>query len=169
MVIHLRGAVFRGKVLIIGLGCVLRRDDGLGPYIVSLLHDLPEDVENKVRAVALPQLDIVLAPELNGIELLILVDARADERDDLTLVERIHPTVTPGVIHRISHMVDAAALLRLAHDWFGAAPECYMVLPKGYDFSFGEGLSDGAVRAAVNTISTIQGLLNIAIHPAIRS
>ena len=147
-------------MLILGIGCVLRRDDGLGPYVINQLNQLPEVAENTVRAVALAELDIILAPELNGVDLLILVDARADECDDLTLVERIHPTVTPGVVHRISHIVDAAALLRLAHDWYGAAPECYAVLPKGYDFAFGEGLSEKASLSAQEAVSRVQELLS---------
>jgi hypothetical protein len=46
-------------------------------------------------------------------------------------------------------------LLRIAIDWYGAAPLCYAVMPKGYDFSIGDVVSEKAQTAAAHASGKI--------------
>ncbi|MDO8674330.1 MAG: hypothetical protein Q7O66_23215 [Dehalococcoidia bacterium] len=46
------------------------------------------------------------------------------------------------------------------HDWFGASPACFLVSPKGYDFTIGERISAEALLAAGAARSHIMELLS---------
>ncbi|MCL5960124.1 MAG: hydrogenase maturation protease [Chloroflexi bacterium] len=147
------------KCLVIGIGNTLRGDDGLGPVTVAGLETMIAGGDSRVRVLALPQLDVLLAAEMSEVDTVIVVDAREDDNEDVVRVERVEPTPGPLVPHHTSHTIGAAALLRMAQDWYGSAPICYTVMPKGYDFSISENISDGARLAAERARDTIVEIL----------
>jgi hydrogenase maturation protease len=151
------------------LGNALRRDDGLGPAVVEALANGWEAGPRRVRTLVTPQLEIDLAAELADVAHLILVDARADDRPDDVIVERAEAR-SGSVAPHSTHAVGIPLFLELARDVYGAAPHCYLVMPKGHDFSFGEGLSERALanaalarRAVLDLVAELQAA---PVHPA---
>ena len=147
------------KRIIIACGNTLRGDDGLGPYIAECLQDMTGSDGVDLRIMSLPQLDVILASRLSEADLVIFVDARADDSEALVKIERIEPAAGPVTPLHTSHTISMPVLLRIALDWYGAAPLCYAVLPKGYDFSIGEVISGKALIAARNAMDKITKIL----------
>ncbi len=136
------------ECLVIGYGNTLRSDDGLGPYVVKSLTEKLENTGKNVRILSLHQLDISLSSTVSKSHIVIFVDARADDTSELVTVEKIKPAAIPLTPDSISHTINIPTLLRASIDLFGAAPQCYIVMPKGYDFSFGERISEKAIKSA---------------------
>ncbi len=134
--------------LIVGYGNSLRGDDGLGPLIADELHSLarPEGVDIKIMS--LPQLDILLVPQIKAADVAIFVDARKDDSDQWVIVKRIEAPSGPLRAGHTTHAVGIPVLLRMAYDWYGAAPSCYLVTPKGFDFSICDNISPQGLRSA---------------------
>jgi hydrogenase maturation protease len=167
------------RCIVIGYGNTLRGDDGLGPYIVEGLQDglfgfalrlhsrQAQDVAGRcgatVRTMILPQLDVTLAPQMCEVDMVIFVDARADDSEELVRTEQIEPTAGQVGPHHTSHTVSIPVLLRIALDWYGVAPLCYAVMPKGYDFSISERISPRARIAAAHARNRIIEILRT--HP----
>lgn len=147
------------KCLVIGCGNTLRGDDGLGPYIAEGLQDVVGSDGVDVRIMALPQLDVILACDMSEADIVIFVDARADDTEALVKIERIEPVAGPVTPQHTSHTISMPVLLRIALDWYGAAPLCYAVMPKGYDFSVGETVCDKARIAAAHARNNIIEIL----------
>jgi hydrogenase maturation protease len=143
------------KCLVIGCGNTLRGDDGLGPYLAETLRGAawPHDVD--IEITILPQLDIILASKVSEVDLLLFVDARADESEDLVKIEQVEPLASPVNLNHTSHTMSLSMLLRIALDWYGAAPLCYSVMPKGFDFSIGESISEGGRLSALHARNRI--------------
>lgn len=131
----------------------------MGPRVVEGLRSRLDLGAADVRLICLPQLDITLVPEIQAAETVIFVDARADESDDPVTTERIEPAALPVNPRHTSHTVGMQDLLRMALDWYGAAPSCYAVMPKGYDFSLSETLSPRAQEAAAHAQTAILEIL----------
>jgi hydrogenase maturation protease len=151
------------KALVIGFGNTLRGDDGLGPFIVEGLEDLRGSLNLDFRSIRLPQLDLILTPEIGSADVVIFVDARDDNDDDLVKVELIEPEEAVGGRGYTTHLTAIPGLLGLARDWFGKAPICYAVMPKGIDFSFGETFSPLAQGASALAREKIIDLLQSVV------
>lgn len=136
------------KCLIIGYGNTLRGDDGLGPYIVEHIQDAVAPYGATVRTMTLHQLDVTLASQIPEVDMVFFVDARADDSEELVRIEQIEPAAEPVGLHHTSHTISVPVLLRIALDSYGAAPLCFCLMPKGYDFSIGEIISPRARIAA---------------------
>jgi hydrogenase maturation protease len=143
------------QCLVIGCGNTLRGDDGLGPYIAETLQNMTDLYGVDVRIVAVPQLDVILASRMREADVVIFVDARGDASEELVKIERVEPAAGPVALQHTSHTISMPVLLRIALDWYGAAPLCYAVMPKGYDFSVGELVSEKAQTAAAHARNKI--------------
>ncbi len=96
---------------IIGYGNAHRRDDGIGPYVVEQLsRDLGRETGIALRS--LHQLDPVLAEELQGAEVLILVDATVEPLERGLRWTRVQPEqqVSPCGTHHLKPSVLAGLL-----------------------------------------------------------
>lgn len=147
------------KCVVIGYGNTLRGDDGLGPYVVEDLQDAVSLYGSAVSTMILPQLDVTLASQIPEVDIVLFVDARADDSEELVRIEQIEPSADPVGPHHTSHTISVPVLLRIALDWYGAAPLCYAVMPKGYDFSIGESISPRARIAAAYARNRIMEIL----------
>jgi len=151
--------------LIVGFGNTLRGDDGIGPYVASNLdiEELPPHVSTRI--LCLPQLDISLAAILPEVDVAIFVDARNDAEIQAVKIDQIvpsMPSVENSCLTHTTHSMDLSILLGLAATCFGKAPPCYLVQPKGYDFSFGEMLS---AKSHENVDQAIQAIYRIIRAP----
>ncbi len=148
--------------LVIGYGNTLRGDDGLGHCVAEGLQGVVSAYGRllDVRIMALPQLDVVLACQIGEADLVIFVDARVDDSEELVKIRRIEPAADLESRLQTSHTISSIpALLRIALDWYKAAPLCYAVMPKGYDFSIGETISAKARIAATHATTKIIEIL----------
>lgn len=136
------------RCLVVGCGNTLRGDDGVGPYVIERLREALGAEAANTRLMAVPQLDVTLVTEICKANLVVFIDARVDENRDAVTIARIGPAADPVTPYHTSHTLSMPVLLRLARDWYGSAPDCYAVMPKGYDFAVWDGLSDRAREAA---------------------
>jgi hydrogenase maturation protease len=146
------------QCLVVGYGNILRGDDGLGPLIAEQLADGLGAGNGALRIASLPQLDICLAPALRDADMAIFVDARQDAEDAPVKVERVEAREArnaPATTGHCSHDVGVVGLANIVQSLYGRCPECYLVMPKGFDFSIGAPVSRQGRRNAAQAIAVI--------------
>jgi len=137
---------------IIGYGNPHRKDDGIGPYVVEQIsRDLGKGTGIALRS--LHQLDPVLAEELEGAEVLILVDATVEPLERGLRWTRIEPErdLSPCGTHHLQ----PSLLAELLESLYQHTPTMWLVSVQGNDFGFGEGLSLEAQEKAERASSEI--------------
>jgi len=149
------------KCLLVGYGNPYRGDEGLGPHVVDGLRDTIQPYLSEVSIMTLTDLDVTLTSELCRTLLVIFVDARHDRSEELVRVKRVRPCAGSPARHPDSEPMSVPLLLRMALDRYGAAPRCYVVMPKGYDFSESELVSGKAEIAAVHAKNEIMEILEV--------
>jgi hydrogenase maturation protease len=145
------------RILIIGYGNPLRRDDGFGRVAAQRLRDL----------IAAPDVEIIdqhqLTPELmdpiSRAGRVVFIDARAGGAPGEVSVKPVEPAVEMGAA--FTHFATPAALLAGAAALYGGKAQGTLVTAGGLDFGIGEGLSE-PVQAALEVVlaSTIPLLLS---------
>ena len=137
---------------IIGYGNPHRKDDGIGPYVVEQLSaDLGKGTGIALRS--LHQLDPVLAEELQGAEVLILVDATVEPLERGLRWTRVQPK--QGLSACDTHHLQPEGLAGLLESLYQRSPAMWLVSVEGKDFGFGEGLSLEAREKAERASSEI--------------
>lgn len=123
---------------IIGYGNPHRKDDGIGPYVVERLSaELGEATGIGLRS--LHQLDPVLAEEVRGAEVLILVDATVEPLESGWRWTRVQPKKDLSACD--THYLQPSAFAGLLESLYKESPAMWLVSVQGNDFGFGEGLS----------------------------
>ncbi len=137
---------------IIGYGNVYRRDDGIGPYVVQQLSHQLEST-GKITFGSFHQLDPALAEELQGAEVLILVDATVEPLERGLRWTRVQPEqqLSPCGTHHLK----PSALAGLLEALYQRSPTMWLVSVQGEDFGHGEGLSLEAQEKAERASSEI--------------
>ena len=134
-------------LLVLGLGNVLLRDDGVGPAAIAWLRQT-RVAPPGTRLLDGGTLGLSLLPYLEDARRVILVDAVAADACAGTLVRLEGTDVGPAVAARLSpHQVGVADLLEGAR-WHGREPERLVLLgivPQSIEL--GVGLSDVVRRA----------------------
>ena len=132
------------RLLVLGVGSSLRRDDALGPAVAEALAaaPLPEGVATRPVHGLVPE----LAVDLAEVDAVWFVDAAADPTLAHPTWARVDPEgASPGTGG--GHALDPAALLAWTAAWTGRAPEAWtLALPAG-DFGLGEGWSARGARS----------------------
>jgi hydrogenase maturation protease len=147
--------------LVIGIGNVLRQDDGLGPKTVAFLDELSFDGYD-VGTIVIPQIDITLASTLASVDYAIFVDAGMNDSDDqIKIIPYEHAEHDSNLSHT-SHALSIPSLIEITSELYGRAPISYMVIPKGYDFSVGERLSPQAEANMLLAVNQIVELIGTA-------
>jgi hydrogenase maturation protease len=165
------------RSLVIGYGNPSRRDDGVGLAVVNGLRERlgrPPLVEGEdgydglggaVDTLFLQQLMPELAETLAEYDRVWFVDAHVGVLPDPVRRVSLHPNYDPA---SVSHHLKPEALLALARQLYGRAPEGELFSVRGFDFDFGEGLSDetaaGARKVVVELWSLIEGMQDDAGH-----
>ena len=126
------------RTLVLGWGNPARGDDGIGPAIVTALA--AANLESVDVAVDY-QLQIEHAADLAGYERVIFVDADRSGRCSVCFGRLTASHHRPAYT---SHALQPAAVLGLAEDLFGDAPEAWLLAVGGESFGLGERLSPGA-------------------------
>lgn len=174
-------------MLLVGYGNMSRRDDGVAGHILARLRqrmDLcPVELANDVRwsdeehvitedgPLGCPPVAMILlhqlAPELGealahfgGVVFIDAHVAGAATRDgqpwEPVFLQQIAAEYASGMV---THHLKPTALLALARSLYGRAPEGYVLSVLGYDFDFGEELSEQTSLLADQAVSQLWALL----------
>ena len=152
-----RSGVRAKRVLVAGVGNVLRGDDGFGPAVTELLGHLPEGVdviETGIGGIAL------LQELMAGCDGLVLIDAldRGDEPGTVTVIE---PEIPEAVHVPDVHLADPNRVLSMAKT-IGVLPDRVVIVgcqPVGMD-DLGAGLSPQVRSALPAAVARIEETVN---------
>jgi len=137
---------------VIGYGNTLRRDDGIGPYVVNRLNGILKH-EKEIRTLALHQLGPDLVEELRWAKLVIFVDATTNEVDWGWQWIKVEPELRD--LPYLTHYLTPQFLLGLLQSIYQQCPQTWLVSVHGQDFGFGKGLSLEAEKRAHGALSEI--------------
>jgi len=139
------GAKSAVGVLVIGYGNPLRSDDGLGWHAAEMLARDPRLSGADIRWQH--QLTPELAHDFSRVRLVVLIDVSVEQAPGEIAVRRLDGT--SGKAGTTStHHTDPAALVALARELWGAAPDVCMVSVGAGSLEVGEALTP-AVEAAL--------------------
>ena len=139
------------RVLVVGVGSDLRRDDGVGRVVAE---DIEERMLPGVVVRSVTQLVPELAEAMVAVDRVIFVDAALD----IAEVTVMRPE--PGRSDAGSHHGDAGSLLALAGLIGGPVPEAYVVSVPVADLGLGTGLTPACrsrVGLVVDTVAELAG------------
>ncbi len=117
---------------VIGIGNTLRMDDGVAAQVIAALPPIPN-----VAAIAVHQLTPEIALRLCDADRVLFIDAHYTERD--MAVRRVFPAPEPCIT---GHALSPQDLLGLAQVLCSRTPQAWLLSIPGYDFGFGETLSE---------------------------
>ena len=125
------------KILVIGYGNTLRRDDGLGRVAVQRIESLVQD--HAVKVMVVHQMGIELAEDLRDADLAIFIDAHVgDKPGTLKETEVIPDNAAP---ESFSHHLSPGVLLGCVEALYNTHPETVVYSIAADSFDYGEGLS----------------------------
>jgi len=181
----------RSKALLVAYGNLSRRDDGVAGHIVSRLRrrlGLNErELENDVRVSAAgevitedgpagyPRMQMILlhqlAPELGetlaSFDVVVFLDAHVQgaTTPEGDLWEDVHlQRIDAGLqTSMVTHHLKPSAVLALCRTLYGSEPEAYVLSVLGYDFDFGDTLSDVTSRLADQAVERLDAVLRAAL------
>lgn len=133
------------RLVVIGYGNELRRDDGVGPLVARAVADwrLPG-----VLALASHGLVPELAEHLSRAERALFVDAKRASR--LELAE-----VRPAPAAALGHAGGPGWLLSLAEEVLGRAPAAWLITVPAAEFGHGEGLTPLAQAGLAEALALV--------------
>ena len=139
------------RTLLIGFGNVYRRDDGVGYATVNAVRerlgrpplevddDGFDDLGHEVDTILLHQLVPELAENVAPYDRVIFVDAHVGHVPDLIYEEELDVCYRSATV---THTLHPCSVLALCEELHGHAPQGILLSIRGYDYEFGEGLSD---------------------------
>jgi len=134
------------RALVIGYGNPLRGDDAAGPEAARRLGDLG------FRALAVHQLTPELAEPIAFARAVVFLDADARVPAGQIAITPLAPAPPSAPLE---HHASPAALLRLARDVYGAAPDACLISLGAAAFEFGARLSAAAEQAVSHAIREV--------------
>ncbi len=142
------------KLVVIGFGNTLRRDDAVGYQIARQAERLWSP---RLRAIALQQLTPEVAAELAEADRAIFVDARPTACPLPVCAEEIEPLEQGSA--SLVHAITPRFLLGLCQALYGRSPRSWMIAVPALDFRFGEELSVIAQEGIPQALAVIETLL----------
>ena len=136
-------------ILVIGYGNTLRGDDGVGPRVAEAVAQLRLP---GVRTLTCPLLTPELADQISRAKKVIFVDAAVDPPKEVQW-RKLEPGETSQLM---GHAADPRAMLALARDVFGHAPEAWCLTIPAVDLSFSEIFSPEVQLGFVQAIKKIE-------------
>jgi len=142
------------KALVVGYGNPLRGDDGVGWVVAEKLREILPDKQVLIRTCV--QLTPELALDLSEVEVAVFIDAKCAE--PVGSVECVSVSPSP-VSQTFSHHFTPSTLLAYTQQFFGKAPQTFLVSVNGKDFGFQTQLSQPVQNAVPAVIKVVQDLL----------
>jgi len=135
------------KILLVGFGNPFRRDDGLGIKLLDLIDD-------KVEKLKVQELTFDMAEIFKDYDIVIFIDASI-EGDEISLKKITEEkTFSP-----LTHHTSCEELLSWTRTLYNKNPEFYLLSIRGYDFDFGEEISERALENLKKGLEFIKGFL----------
>ena len=159
------------RTLVIGFGNVFRRDDGagfavlkavrerLGRPLLSTEDDGFDDRGHQMDTILLHQLVPELAEEVVPYDLVVFCDAHIGHVPELVYEEELDVCYKSATV---SHTMHPCSVLALAEELHGRCPRGVLLSIRGYDFEFGEGLSDDTAALIPKAVDRIFSLADIS-------
>jgi len=156
------------RTLIVGYGNPYRTDDGVGYHVLREIarrlgrsplgpdDDGLDELGGAVDLVCLRQLLPELAEKLGSYDLVILVDAHTGVYDEALRCVVLEPNYAPSAF---THHMKPEALLGLATAFSETVPRSRLFSVRGYDFDFGEELSEQTKRLADQATQRIMDMI----------
>lgn len=149
------------SVLVVGCGSTIRSDDGVGRRVVEALGPFCAGID----VISVHQLDFDLAEKLHAHDVVVFVDAAADQPAGSVRCRALQ--AEPGSV--LLHHLTPEALLAVARRLRGSAPAAWAITIGGAEFGLGESLSAAITsrfEAIVSAVaSAALGLSVGAGHP----
>ncbi|MDP3046148.1 MAG: hydrogenase maturation protease [Chloroflexota bacterium] len=161
------------RTLVIGYGNPSRNDDGVGLAVVNHLRqrlglktldettDGFDDLGGGLDTLFLQQLTPELAETVAAYDRLILVDAHTGAYPDLVHQTQLSPRHDPAMV---SHVLKPDHLLALAQQFCGRSPRAELISVRGFDFNFGETLSQQTAQGVAQVVQHIWD--SVAVRPS---
>jgi len=155
------------KTLVIGFGNVFRRDDGaafallnalrqrLGRPILGFDDDGFDDLGHDVDTVLLHQLVPELAVTIVPYDRIVFVDAHVGSIPEPIREEELDVCYRAATV---SHTLHPCSLLAIAQELYGKSPPGVLLSIRGYDFEFGEGLSEQTAALVPQAVERVLAL-----------
>jgi hydrogenase maturation protease len=152
------------RTLVLGFGNVYRRDDGVAYVVLNALRerlgrppldiddDGFDDLGHAVDMVLLHQLVPELAEAASPYGQLIFVDAHVSGIEEPIRQEELEACYRSATV---SHQLHPCTLLALIEQMRGEAPRGVLISVRGYDFDFGEGLSEETAALVPEAVEKI--------------
>lgn len=142
----------RGTILIIGYGNTLRRDDGVGVHLASLIQmqNWPE-----VQVHTVPQLTPELCELVASCQIALFLDSSVAIAEGCQL-EIVEPAAGDGFT---SHGGDPRTLLAWCQWLHDHIPSAWSIHIAAQDFGVGEELSSTALAGAASALTKIRELV----------
>lgn len=143
------------KILIVGYGNDLRRDDGLGSLAVKLLKR-----RNKCEGCLFLTHHQPYPETVNLMRYLshvVFIDARVGETPGEITVLPVQAVDAPGVPEAAPHHLALEWLLWMTRSLYGHKPDATVFTITGQDFGLGEGISDCVLRQIPRLIEMVEG------------
>ena len=139
------------RLLVIGFGNTLRRDDGVGPEVAGQVEALQLP---GVRTLVCHQLTPELAELISRSARVVFVDADAKAAGEAAL----RPIEAAEAGQVLAHATDPRSLLALSQHIFGAVPQAWVLAVPVDDLGFGDGLSPRAAAGLAVALRQIRAL-----------
>jgi hydrogenase maturation protease len=146
-----------GDMLVIGVGNVLRGDDGVGPAVVEAVEAL--EIRG-LRGEAHHQLTPELSVRLGEVAFVVFVDASVKHATGGVVVRELGGQDDVGGIGWTGHHLTPEGLLALSMELCGCRPRAWCVEVSVEEFGWGPGLTAQTrrgVRMAVEAIRVLKG------------
>ena len=124
-------------MLVIGIGNVGRKDDGIGWAVLDQLREAGYEGPCEYRY----QLNVEDAELVSHYERVLLVDASQESLEEGYRLERVKPVSN---FSYSTHQLSPGAIAHLCQDLYGKEPEIWLLVVQGFDWGIGLGLSEEA-------------------------
>jgi Ni,Fe-hydrogenase maturation factor len=111
---------------------------------------------HEVDTLLLHQLVPELAGDIAAYDLVVFVDAHVGHVPELIYEEGLTACYKPAIV---SHTLHPCTLLAMVQEIFGRQPQGVLLSIRGYDFEFGEGLSDRTAALVPEAVERIWALV----------
>ncbi len=155
---YLHSLIRSRKYVVMCIGNVLRRDDGVGPYIGNKLLDYGlQDVVINCEMCPENYIGKLLSID---VDLVLMIDAIFDERYNVgTVLLTKLPTAVEDIIPVTTHTIPLNYLVNIVKT-FRPSVEFYLLGIVVQDLRFGEGLSPGVHQVAEKLIKILKKVLS---------
>lgn len=146
-----------------GLGNVLRSDDGVGFAAVERLEGEPRlasaRASGRLRVFWAQQLTPELAADFATADIVVLVDADVELAPGVVRMQQVSASAAADLGPGMTHHVDAASLAVMARSLYGSMPDVRVVGVGPESLDAGEGLTATVSAALPRVVETVAQLL----------